>query len=471
MRKRLTTTVGGNTIIQLIGKAASTLLGVGAIMIMTRTLGAEQFGWYTTATSWLQFIAILGDFGFTLTTAAMLSEPLFDKTRVFNTLFTWRFITALTLHGLAAISIWFFPYPLPVKIATGILAISFLAFALIQVFTGYFQARLYLLPITIGELLSRTILVFGTWKLAQGENAFLPIMALISIGACAYLGFVFYQSTGVALLIDREISRVLFRRMWPTALSIIFNAIYLQGDRVLLPLYVSQTDIGFYGAAYRVLDIITQSAAIVMGILTPLLAFAWSRRQTNQFSHLLKTSTSIMALVFLPMTAGVFCLAHPIMNAVAGSNFAGSGTILRGLCVAVIGIMLGMTFGHVLLATDFQRQALLVYASDAVLSIVGYLFLIPLFGMWGAIFVTVASEFYAGFGLMLLAIFYTKTTPDFRMLAIILAATSIMILGLLYLPPSTPLALTIFLGMILYGSTLLLFGLRPHTFSTVSIVD
>jgi O-antigen/teichoic acid export membrane protein len=38
-----------STILQIIGKSISTVLGFVAIAIMTRTLGVAQFGWYITA--------------------------------------------------------------------------------------------------------------------------------------------------------------------------------------------------------------------------------------------------------------------------------------------------------------------------------------------------------------------------------------------------------------------------------------
>jgi hypothetical protein len=59
----------------------------------------------------------------------------------------------------------------------------------------------------------------------------------------------------------------------------------LQGDRVILPLYASQTIVGYYGAAYRVLDITIQIAAMIMGIIMPLVTYAWSRQNIPEFKN------------------------------------------------------------------------------------------------------------------------------------------------------------------------------------------
>lgn len=112
-----TRAVAHNTAVQLVGKVVSTALGLVALALLARYLGLERYGWYATATGWLQFVGIICDFGFTVTISNMLAEPKFGKRAVLNTVFTWRLITAFVIHGLAPFIFLFFPYPAPVKLA------------------------------------------------------------------------------------------------------------------------------------------------------------------------------------------------------------------------------------------------------------------------------------------------------------------------------------------------------------------
>src|SRR3989339_1292972 len=121
----LTQQIAKNTAIQIVGKIISTLLGLVAFAIIARSLGVEKFGWYITAIGFLQMLGVISDFGFTVVTANMLSEPLFDKQKLINTLFTWRFITALFLQCLTPVTILLFPYPWPIKLAVFVLSFSF----------------------------------------------------------------------------------------------------------------------------------------------------------------------------------------------------------------------------------------------------------------------------------------------------------------------------------------------------------
>lgn len=400
-----------NTLIQLVGKIISTILGLAVVAIMTRSLGVEKFGWYATATGFLQFIGIFCDFGFTVVSSNMLSRPDFDKKSLLNNLFTLRLITAILFQGLLPITILFFPYPLEIKLAVAITALSFINVSLNQVFIAVMQTKLQMHLQSIGEIIGRIVLVLGALFVAKNNFGFLPMMAIITVSSCFYTGYLWYKSEAVKLQIDKQISKAIFIQLWPTALAVIFNAIYLQGDRVILPLYVPQTDVAFYGAAYRVLDIVIQVSSMIMGIMTPLLAFAWSRNIMEDFKKNAQLSFDLLMTLLIPMVFGAFILAEPIMRFVAGADFSGAGKILQILIISIFGVCFGMVFGHLSLAINKQKQVFWIYFTDAILSLIGYFIFIPKFGMYGAAYVTIFSEFYAGALLLLMAYRYSNFFP------------------------------------------------------------
>ncbi len=460
----LTRTIAHNTILQILGKGMSTILGLAAVAIMTRSLGVEKFGWYITATGFLQFVGIISDFGFTVTTSNMLAEPAFDKERLLNTIFTWRFLTALIFQGLAPLIILLFPYPREIKLAVAIISVSFFAAALQQVFIGHYRARLKLAVVAWGEIIGRIVLVAGVALLAERSAGFLPMMATITLASLASTAYLWSKIGALKLCLDRAISRALFHKMWPTALSVIFNAFYLQADRVILPLYVSQAEVGLYGAAYRVLDIAIQIAAIVMGLIMPLITYAWSRNLKEEFVRRYQLGFDLLALVLLPMIAGLVALAQPIMHFVAGENFSAAGELLKWLGLSIFGTCFGMVFGHVALAINRQRQALWIYFSDAALSLIGYFIFIPRYGFWGAVGVTIFSEFYAGLTLTLLVVYYTKEAPRLGAFIKMIAASTLMGVLVAWIQPLNIL-LSVALGAVVYG--ILVMALRVISLTTI----
>lgn len=456
----LNTRIAQNTFLQLSGKVVSTLLGAAAIVMMVRGLGAEQFGWYITASSFLQFIGILSDFGFTLTTTNLLSEGAFNKQKILNTTFTWRFITALIFQGLAPLVFILFGHPKEVNYAVIITTISFFALALNQVFIGYFQAELKNYLHMFGEVLGRAILVVGIAVVLITKQGFLPMMGAITFASIVYTLYLYLKLPRIRFECDRAITQALYKKTWPVALSIMFNAIYLQGDRVILPFFVSQTEVGLYGAAYKLLDFIIQLAALIMGIMLPLLTSNWARHNTETFKKYFHLSFTTTALILFPAVVGAAVLNTPLMRIVGGNNFIQSGSILRALSFAIIGICFGMIGGHTMLAINKQRFSLLIFGSNAVLSLIGYLIFIPLYGVWGAVGVTIFSECYAGLALCSAAAYFSKNSvPLLQLFKILLA--SLLMGTVLYTLPHLHLALALLLGITVYSGCILLLKIIP----------
>ena len=83
----LSAKIAHNTLIQVVGKVISTLLGLFSLALITRYLGPNGFGEYTTITTFLTFFAVLADFGLTLVTTQMISHKSEDEKKLLNNLF------------------------------------------------------------------------------------------------------------------------------------------------------------------------------------------------------------------------------------------------------------------------------------------------------------------------------------------------------------------------------------------------
>ena len=101
--------VAKNTLIQIIGKVISTLLGLLAIAMITRYLSPAGFGEYTTITTFLAFLAVIAVLGLTLVTAQMLCDPSYEESKSLNNLFGLRLVSAIVFISLAPLIVLFFP--------------------------------------------------------------------------------------------------------------------------------------------------------------------------------------------------------------------------------------------------------------------------------------------------------------------------------------------------------------------------
>jgi len=453
----LTQKIAHNTIIQITGKIVSTFLGLIAIGMLTRYLGTEQFGWYITTMTFLQFVGILIDFGLIPVTASMMSEPNFDKQKLFKNLLGFRFVTAIIFLGIAPLIALLFPYPVEVKIAIGFTTISFLGIALNQVLVGFYQAKLKMHIQAIGEVVGRIVLVVGLWILIKQNASFLPLMGVVVLASLVYTTVLWlktHKETPAGFGFDLNIWKTIILKMWPIAIAIIFNVVYLKGDILLLTLFKTQAEVGLYGAAYRVIDILAQTAMMLMGVMLPLLAFAWSRNLNADFKQRYQLSFDSMMLFAVPITIGTILLADKIMYIIAGAEFIISGKPLQILAIAVFGVYLGAVFGHTAVAINKQKQVMWIYITDAVITLIGYLIFIPKYGMYGAAWMTVFSELYAGLLLFLTIRHYVKIKLQIKTFGKILLSSLIMGLVIYFLRELHVLIL-ILIGILIYGIVLL----------------
>jgi len=430
--------IAHNTMIQLGGKVISTVFGLLAIAMMTRYLGQEQFGWYITTISFLGSIGILIDFGLTPVSAQMLSEPDIDHNRLLKNLLGYRLVTAVIFLGIAPLIALSFPYPYEVKVAIAFSTISFLATALNQVLVGYYQTKLKMHIQVLGEVAGRIVLVSGLWFFITNGYGFLPIMGVLVASSVSYTTVLWYvakKSVPIGFDWDMAVWKRITHTMWPIALSIIFNVVYLKGDTILLSLFRPQTDVGIYGAAYRVIDILTQTAMMLMGVMLPLLAYHWTRKDTEHFRKFYQQSFDLLMLVAIPMTVGILILAEPIIVFVAGAEFASAAVPLRILALAILGVYAGAIAGHTIVAIGKQRQTVWIFLSAAILTLIGYLYTIPLYGMFGAAWMTVASEVYVGALLFLSIQRYTQIRLTLNTFAKICFSAFVMGAVVLQLPP------------------------------------
>jgi O-antigen/teichoic acid export membrane protein len=314
---------------------------------------------------------------------------------------------------------------------------------------------------SVGEIIGRTTLIICLIPIIRGDFGFFALMVSLSLSSIFYTGYMYLKirrDTHLSPIFDKEIWLSITKKMWPFAISIIFNVIYLRGDTVLLSFYRSSSEVGIYGAAYRVLDIVTQTAMMLMGLLLPLLARAHATNARQEFINLYQKSFDYMMMVSVPATVGTILLANPIMALVAGNDFVSAGAPLKILAIAVFGVFLGAVFGHTAVAIDRQKSTMWIYISGAIITLLGYLYFIPRYGWVGAAWMTVFSELYAGTCLYLTIRHITKIKLRLTNLGKIILASFFMAITI-YLTRSFHVILVAIFGMVAYAGAAVALGI------------
>lgn len=456
----LTRKVAHNTLYQLIGKGASSLLGLAAIGLLTRYLGREGFGEYTTVLTFLQIFGILIDFGITLVTIQMISEPEIDKNKVLSNLFTARVISAFLFFALAPFVGLIMPYPFEVKVGIAITALAFFFNIISQIPIGVFQKEMRTEFMVLGEILNRTVflsLIFAFVFLKL--NLFWFLLAnVIAMGV--YFVVLYFSSlkfSHITFAFDWPVWKDIWRRSYPLALTIVLNLVYLRGDILILSIFRSQEEVGLYGAPYKIVDAIVAFIFVFIGMVLGVLSESWARGDVERFKRITQRALdALMAMAFPLLFGGIF-LAKPIMAFVAGKEFEVSSGVFAVLLVALWWIFFGTLFTHTVIALKKQRRIVWGFAVDAVLSIIGYLIFIPRYSYWGAAGVTIFSEVFIAIWAYVLTSRVSGYKISFKIPLKSLLASFVM-LGFLSIFPYKILFLQLGLGALLYAAVFYLLG-------------
>lgn len=456
----LTRKIAHNTIVSIIGRGGAGILAVIAISFVTRYLGREGFGYYTTIVAFLQFFGILVNFGLTTITVQMVSEREEGTDKIMSNIMTLRLISAIIFLGLAPLVGLLFPYPAIIKWGIAITSLTFISQILLETITGIFQKKLAMHIPAAAEFVSRIFYVGAVALLIYMHRGILSIMWALAAANLIYLLIIYFASRKFVIIkpaFDWPVWKEILRRAWPIGVSIVLNLIYLKADIIILSVFKSQSEVGLYGAPYKLIDALTAFAMMFMGLILPLLAGAWARRETELFGRVFQRTLDLMIIFVVPMILGAYFISDKVMAIVAGPAFAESGSILAILTLGAGALFIGSLFAHTIVAIDKQKMAIWGYGVDALLSLAGYLIFIPRYSYFGAAWVTVFSEIFIAIFSAAIVWREARLAPKFLKIFTKALAASLPMAALLYFMKDYPATISMALAAAVYIIFIILF--------------
>ncbi len=426
-----------NTIVQIMSKVASTALGLIAMAMMTRYLGTSGFGEYTTIITYISFFAIVADLGLTLITVQMISVPGVSEKKILDNLLALRLVSAIFFLSLGPLSVLFLPYENSIKVGVLILSLSFVFIALNQILIGLFQKRLRMDRSAIAEIFGRLSLVLGIYlaiKNGLGLNGLLWATVIASFLNFALQYILAQKFIKTGLEFDLKLWKKIIKKSWPLALIIVFNLIYLKTDTLILSIVKTQEEVGIYGAAYKIIEVIVTIPFMFSGLVLPFLTISWLKKEPKKFKSILQKSYDFMIFLALPMVVAIQIIAPELIFLIAGKEFMPAVEILKILILAAGLIFIGTIFSHAIIAIDKQKKLIPLYLFVSLSALAGYLIFIPKYSYFGAAWITIYSEAFIALASIIYVYKATKFIPkNYSLLKSILA--SLLMAGFLIIFP------------------------------------
>ncbi|MFC1641046.1 oligosaccharide flippase family protein, partial [Patescibacteria group bacterium] len=268
--------VAKNALFQMVGKGLSVVIGAVAFSFMARYLGKEGYGDYTTITTFAIFFSTMADFGFYFIAVRDISKPNARGARIFGNAFTMRLVASVFFVLLAPlVAVLFFDYSSHVELGILIAAFSTFFISINQILVAIFQKVLRTDQVALAEVAGRLVFLGSIVVLTLFDYGVLSFVWALGVSNFINFGILFLSSRNFLkfrLQYDKEKWAKIFKAAWPIGLVIIINLFYFRFNIILLSALKPAEDVGIFGAAYKIIEILIALPAIFVGLVIPLLS-------------------------------------------------------------------------------------------------------------------------------------------------------------------------------------------------------
>lgn len=386
--------IAANSVVQAVGSLVASVISLFTFIAMTRGLGPKAFGDFTAATVYLVIPVVLADVGLSAALVREISarpertEPALNASLPLRAIISGVVVLAAVALGLAA------PFNDQTKVAILISSVgawlTLMTFSLQPVLQAQLKMHWFVSATIVGRL---TTLALTLGALGVGLG-FKTLVGAHVVGIAATFAVVLWSVARIVPLrpsIDVAYWRRLVTGSLALGLAIALSQIYFRVDTVMLALLRPAEEVGYYGAAYKFVELaVMVPAAVAISMFPPLARFVATGDPRGH--RLVQKSFDVLLAAAAPVT--VLMLAYPeeLISITAGDDFEAAATAVRILAPFAIFAYVNAVLWRVLMALELDRTLLWIAVFVLSLNVALNLALIPVYGFEAAAAITVVSE-------------------------------------------------------------------------------
>lgn len=393
-QRSATQRVALNTTVQTVGRGVVMVIGALSVGILTRYLGAAQYGELSLIFVYLQLFATVADMGlFTIAVREMSRDESRIQEIVGNTL-SLRSLLSVVIMLVAILVAWLLPFTPSVQIGIVIAAFSQIFGLLNSSLVTVFQTKLRMDYATLADIVGRLVAFAATVAVVMADGGFYAVVATSAFGSLVcllvslwfsrrYVKFRFYR--------DTKLWKKMFRESLPLGAAIVVGSLYFRVDLLLISFFRSAVEVGVYGVIYKVLDIVNALPMFFTNAVFPIMIKRLD--ESNEAGHvLLQKAFEALIILGVGIASGGLVTAPFVMRLIGGEEFVFGADALRISLFAMVLTFLSLFFGSLYVAKNKQMFSFKLGMFGLVLNTVLNVVFIPLYGLTGAATVTLVTE-------------------------------------------------------------------------------
>jgi O-antigen/teichoic acid export membrane protein len=389
-------------------RVAGMLGGFLGSALASRLLTKSDFGAYILATSVVTTGAIIAHFGLPRTVVRLVAEALAGDEAgmargAIRTVGRLNVVGGLCVGTILAFGggqylarhLFHSGALSAVMIFTGVWAAAEgIRFTVSETFRGFHDIRLASL---LGDPLRSVLIAVGFIVLkVTVDSTSLRTAVIVTLGAslvtCVLAGAFLWEKTRSLRVRARRVPPAFVLAIAiPLTLTDLAGMIVAQGDVWVVGAFRSTRDVGVYGAAGRLVLMMSLPLFVMNGVVAPMIAELWTKGRKRELETMLRGATTLAAIPSVLGFVVVVLAGGPIMRIAYGPHFARGGLILA---ILAFGVAFGVAAGScnfALIMTGHHRVVAVVSAITLVVAVGGEIIGAHLAGMTGIAIASSAS--------------------------------------------------------------------------------
>lgn len=390
--------IAKNTTVLYIAQIITYVLGFFITVYTVRYLSVDSYGILSTALALTGIYVVFGDLGLsTLTVREVARDESLTHKYVGNTTIMKLFLSLFTFL-LTVLTVYILGYNDITIIVTYILTAAFIFNAFSSIFYSIFQSYQKMEYQSVATILNSVVMLIGT---------LLVIYLGLDVIAFAFVYLVANAINFIYILVtyawkfylpniemDLEFWKSTIKEALPLSITSLFAVLVFRIDSVMLSVMSGMEAVGFYSAAYRLMEALIFFPQVYTTAIFPVFSKLYVS-SINPLKGAYIKSFKYLTILSLPIAVGITLLAEPIILLLFKPEYIPSILALQIVVWVLPFIFVNYIQGSLLTAMNRQVTYLKITAASLVLNVGMNLVLIPLYSYLGAAFVTVITEIFS----------------------------------------------------------------------------
>ena len=367
---------------------------------VARYLGPERFGLLSYALSFVWLFSSLASFGLDDILVRELVRLPEQRQNLIGTVFWLKVFGTFVMGTAIATVLQFKSEDQQTYLLIAIITFGFI-FQATNVVELYFQSQVQSKFAVRAQVVQ--LLITSCFKIylvsIKAELVWFAFALMLDQATVAILFLIVYRwkvEKFPFFYLNWEKTKLLMIDAWPLIFTGVVVSIYMKIDQVMLKEMLNVKAVGVYAAAVKLCEAWYFVPTVVTASLYPAIISAKQKSELI-YQQRLQKLYDLMVWGSVAVAIPTSLLADSVILILYGADFQEAAEVLRIYVWASVFVSLGLASSKWLVAENLQSYSLYRTALGAVLNISCNIWLIPIYGIKGAVFATLISYFIAAY--------------------------------------------------------------------------